>query len=284
MSSERVIYQAITPIRQSFDMSCVPASVSMVFSGFGIDIRERVLIDKYFPHAKLPPSVEGAGVDMRTAVSGLVQAIRDIDLQDGLQVDVLVPDLWRYTDSPEERWVVRCEPGTVIRSAKKFHNTSFATDLRTLAELAQKAEIGVYSVNNRMMKRYGAKDTFHRRKNVYIYDERAISKGLSAELVEFVRKGHAIGCHEGLSSHARAIDGSKTQKKGYWIVDPMAKNTGHSYNGFLEASSLFYVHYSEGVQGGMFDYLYRLSEKEEPLDPQQYGFRSMIQSLRNLIP
>lgn len=284
MTSERLTPIAITPMKQILEVGCVPTAISMVFSGFGIEISERALVDKYFPTAGLPISAwdpnKGieVGVTNTDTVKGVVQIIRDLDLRDQLQTDVFMPGLYEYTNSPEERYVVEAEPRALRKYRRIFEKGSEVRKFyETLERLMKDGEIGVYTANNRLMK-------FRKGFSSFPMVSEEASRGFYSELAEFVKKGHIVGPHGGMTMHTRALDGSRVvnipwrpNEPGFLIVDPR----GESYETSLH--SLVWVD-SMGVHGDVFDYLFRVSPKEEGLTPQKYGFRRFIQNLRDLIP
>src|SRR5579884_674449 len=103
MSQEIITHQPITQITQSEYASCVPASVSMAFNGFGIPISERKLMDKYFPGVNNNEDEYG-GVFNEDIVKGVISVIRGENLS-GLSVDVFDPSLWRFTKSREPKYI-----------------------------------------------------------------------------------------------------------------------------------------------------------------------------------
>lgn len=254
MIGERVTYQAIVPMKQGFDSGCVPTSIAMVLSGFGIITSEGELVERYFPQINPSLPSERFGISMAGVATGVLQILDDLGLQDDLQLDVINPYLAEFTNSPEEQWFVRCNPLKVQRSASQFHDIT-AKELLVLAELAQRQEIGLYSVNNRMMQRYRTRGE---------YDVSNITRYLFPELDGFIRRGHVIGCCGGMMAHACAIDGIKIGEEGFLILDPDTTTSGFSYDGVFEASALFEIHDRRGVTQGGFDYLYRISQKEHP--------------------
>lgn len=278
MTSERLIPRAITPMKQSLEASCVPTAISMVFSGFGIDISEQTLVDRYFQTAKLPASDLNRGVSNTDTVKGIVQIIEDQDLKEKLQLDVFIPELYKYTRSHMERYIVEAEPKALRRYEKVFKKGSEIRNFfKTLEQLSREGEIGVYTANARMLQ-------FPKRSNFSWMVPQASLRGFYDELSDFISKGHIVGSHGGMTMHTRALDGSRMEKLtyrpdevGYVIVDPRGENYAVSLHSLVMVDSV-------GVRGDVFDYLFRVSSKAEGLNPQNYGFRGFLQNLRNLIP
>lgn len=279
---EKLTPRAITPMRQGLETSCVPTSISMVFSGFGVYISEQALVDRYFPNAGLPISAwdpdKGVevGVTNTDTVKGLVQIIGDFGLRDQLQVDAFMPGLDEYTKSPEQKYIVRAEPRALRKYRSRFKKgDEYWEFYEALEQLLKSGEIGIYTANSRMMRipKFGSQSLVPREAVNGFYDE----------LSDFIAKGHIIGPHGGMTLHTRALDGSRMERiphrqdeGGYVIMDP----GGYSYATSLQ--SLVMVD-SLGVRGDAFDYLFRVSPREE-LKPQNYGFRRFIQNLSDLIP
>lgn len=281
---EKLTPRAITPMKQSLEAGCVPTSISMVFSGFGIEISEQTLVDRYFPTAGFPISAwdpdKGVevGVSNTDTVKGIVQVINDLGLREQLQLDVFDSFLCEYTNSSEGRYLVRAEPHALRKFGREFKKGGGSWKFyETLEQLLKSGEIGVYTANSRMMKIPEKYDSFSR-------VPREAIRGFYSELSDFIRKGHIVGPHGGMTMHTRALDGSRTEKiphrpdeESYVLVDPR----GMSYA--ISLHSLVWID-SMGVRGDVFDYLFRVSPKEEGLTPQRYGFRRFIQNLRDLIP
>lgn len=282
MSNEKLIPRPITPIKQSYEASCVVASITMVLNGFGLDIAEQMLVDKYFPSAKLPAGDLSAGVTNTNAIKGMVQILKDLGLKHSLQIDVFDPHLYAYTRSPKDRYIVRAQPQALNKYGKNFEKDS---DLRgfydTLGRLLKTGELGVYTANNRLLE----VDVKH---PMYRYDicapEGITRRAFYAELEEFIRKGHIVGPHGGMTCHARVLDGTsrieipwrhKKKEVGFWMVDPR----GEIYEAAID--NLIWLN-SHRVSGDTFDYLFRISPKEEVLNPRQHGFLGFIRKLRNL--
>lgn len=151
----------------------------------------------------------------------------------------------------------------------------------TLEQLLKSGEIGVYTANARML---GLK----KEADISSFIPPDTIRGFYGELIDFVKKGHIVGPHGGMTMHTRALDGSRMEKleyhpyevrdaEGFRIVDPR----GDSYT--VSPSSLVWLD-SWGVRGDTFDYLFRIAPRENELKPQTYGFRRFLQNLRNLIP
>lgn len=286
--SERLIPGAITPMTQSSETGCVPTAISMVLSGFGTDVSEQILVERYFPTAKLPRidrdsgSINwDSGVADHDIVRGMVRILTDMDLRNRLQIDVFFPHLWRYTSSPENLYIVKVAPKALREYGNRFDEDTKVRELcRTLEELVRKNEICVYSANARTM---GLSLDY----GLTMRMDNKVRAGFYTELVNFVSKGHIVGPHGGGTAHVRALDGSRIEKMpwspnssneaGFLVVDP----AGTSYN--FPIHGLIWVD-SGGVRGDLFDYLFRVSPRDDVLDPQQYGFRRFIQNLRHLIP
>lgn len=280
--AEKLTPKWITPMTQSMEAGCVPTSISMVFSGFGIDISEHTLIDRYFPTARLPLTDPHVGVSNTKTVTGMVQIIEDLGLRESLQVDVFDPYLWEYTKSKDDKYIVNASPRALRRKRNRFKGVEDMQEFyNTLEWLVKDDDINVLTTNSRMMhlksgsRRYGS---------LSIMPD-YVSEGFYAELNEFIRKGHIVGPHGGMTAHTRALDGSRMEKlsyrsfdeKGYMIVDPR----GESYA--ISTHSLIWVD-SRGARGDVFDYLFRVSPREADLSPHNFGFRRFIQNLRHLIP
>lgn len=273
---EQLAPRAITLVTQSLESSCVPASVSMVFSGFGIDIDEQTLIGRYFPTAALPDYDRDRGVTNTNTVKGIVQIIEDLGLKDRLQVDVFVPDLYEYTRSPEERYIVKAKPRVLQQYGKNFEEgTEVRIFFETLADLLKANKIGIYTANARMLQI---------QENSLSLIPQVILYGFYTELTYFISRGHIVGPHGGGTAHARALDGTRMEdlkyrprRKGFVVLDPR----GESYA--IGTDSLVWVD-SGGVRGDVFDYLFRVSPRENELEPQTYGFRRFLLNLRKLIP
>lgn len=278
MSNERLSPRPIIPIKQNFEASCVVASISMVLSGFGIDVSEQTLVDRYFPTAKLPVTDPNAGVTNTNTVKGMVKILHDENLSNALQIDAFIPSLYEYTRSPEDRYIVKVQTRALNREGRIFKKDS---ELRkfynTLRQLVGENEIGVYTANARMLKLNKTVSGLHD-----IPEE--ARRGFYAELTDFVRRGHIVGPHGGMTMHTRALDGIsmveiplQPNKEGFRIIDPRGESYPASVDHLVWVDSL-------GVSGDVFDYFFRLSPKEEVLNPQQYGFLGLIHRLRRLIP
>lgn len=276
--AERLIPRAITPMKQSLEASCVPTSISMMFSGFGIDISEQTLIDRYFQTVKLPVGDRNSGVTNTNTVGRIVQIINDFGLRESLQLNVFVPDMYKYVNSPEKRYIVEATPRAIRKYGKIFKKgTEVKEFFETLEHLVKGDTIGVYTANARMM-------GISRKFSVFSMVPEKIRREFYDELSDFIKKGHIIGPHGGMTMHTRALDGSRKERlayqpdqEGYVIVDPR----GESYA--VSLHSLVYVD-SMGVRGDTFDYLFRVSPRENELKPQTHGFRGFLQNLRDLIP
>lgn len=272
MADERLVHQSITPMIQSSETSCIPTSISMVFSGFGVDISEQTLVDTYFQTAKLQPADTKAGVNKSDTVKGVLQVIEDHGLRDQLQIDVFAPVLQEYTKSPEKRYLVRAGTRPLRKYGKELEQEGISEEAEffyTLAELSNNNDIGVYTANARMLLK-PAKGDFSTPPHL-----EAI-RGFYSELKDFIKKGHIVGLHGGMTMHAYALDGSR--EEGFTIIDP---NGGRSYPTYVD--SLIRIH-SWGISGDTFDYLFRVSPREEVINPQTYGFRKFLHHLRNSIP
>lgn len=280
-------YQAITPMTQSMEASCVPTAISMVFSGFGMDIGEDTLIEKYFPSARLPAFQKEAGVNMTTVVIEIAHILRDANLERVLQPGVFLPFIWQHVAPTGENWIVRARAEDVRRAAKKIKHPSLSEDIHALARSLQRGEIEVYSVNRKLMRQNGTEGTPYyigwRKVRTCYYNENTINKSLGRELVDFVRRGHAIGAKESISSHVRVIDGVNTSFDGFWIVDPGRAGDENYHNGQLNITSLIRT-MDEEFATGMFDYLITLFDREQTMIPQPRGARRFFQAIRGLIP
>lgn len=254
MSAEKLVTRAVTPMEQHFYGGCFPTSVSMVLSGFGINVSEEILVNRYFPQI-----ITHSGVMMQDTVVSMVTILKDMDLQSSLQLDVFVPYLWRHTNSLKKRYIIKSTPEAIRKYGKMGVGIETEFD-RNLRELLEENEIGVYTANAAMMKY-------------------PIERGFYEELAYFVRKGHIIGPKTGKVDHVRVLDGTKTTEKVFWVIDPIP-NVG-SYP--ILHDSLLYIETIER-RGDTFDYLFRVSPKEGMLNVQLYGIRSFLQNLRKLMP
>jgi hypothetical protein len=274
--TEVIQHRAITQMTQSSEASCVPTSLSMVFSGFGIDISEQTLVDSYFQTAKLPATDPDAGVTNTNIVKGIVQVIRDLGLEPSLQTDVFIPSLHQYTSSSVGRYIVEATPRALNKQARVFPESEVRDFHQTLAQLQTNGEIGVYTANNRLLKipKFGTLSV----------PSRQVSEEFYKELGNFIRKGHILGPHGGMTGHLRALDGTRQEKHpykqgeyGYTILDP----NGESY--VVSLSNLVWVD-SFGIRGDIFDYLFRISPREELSAQKPSGFHEFLRNLKQLIP
>lgn len=241
----------------------------MVFSGFGIYITEEALVENYFQTAKNSFDDRG-GVTNTDTIRGILQIIKDLHLEARLQIDVFVPLLYQYTSSPEPKYIVKAEPKASMEFAKRFEKGS---EIRKFYEtsgiLAKEGVIGLYTANNRMMQ-------LSRKSNMFQMLPDEVTTGFYKELKDFISKGHVLGPHEGLAGHMRALDGSRMEEvswgphqEGFVIVDP----NGKSYVEPVE--SLFWID-ERGVRGSFFDHLFRLSPREESINPTKRGLHRFI--------
>lgn len=279
MSGEKLTPRPITPIKQSLEASCVVASITMCLQGFGVDVTEQGLIEKYFPTAKLPAGDLNAGVTNTNTVKGIVQILKDLGLDNSLQVDVFEPYLYQYTtNSSEKSYIVKVDPRVLRKYGNQFKKGDGVKEfLEAMEELTKKDEIGVYTANARMLG-LDKKDKFGFSSRIPDHTRREFY----AELTRFARKGHIVGPHGGMTLHTRALDGIskptvswRPDEEGFWIVDPH----GEKYEYIIE--SLIMVD-AYGVGGSTFDHLLRLSPKEEILDSEQYGFAKLLHKIRRL--
>lgn len=274
MSDERLKPCAITQTKQSSEMGCGPTSVAMVLSGFGINTTEQMLAERYFPTALLPmidPNSNKinpySGTDNQQLIEGMVQTLESMGLHSQLRVDVFCPWLLKYTSSPQERYIVEAMPKAMREYGEKFKEDDLSSKrvrafYRTLERLVKNEKIGVYTANARMMKL----DTNF--SNLMFTVPKHVINGFYEELTDFVKKGHIVGPHGGGTAHIRAFDGSK-----FIMLDP----NGESYP--MDVRGLIMIR-SDGVYGDTFDYLFRVSPREEILNPRQYGSRNYLQNFR----
>lgn len=278
MSDERLKPCAITPMQQHFDTGCVPTSIAMVLSGFGVETTEKALIDSYFPNAGLPlidPDSDSGqlnkhiGVQSPDLVRGIVDILQDLGLQEQLRVDVFDSFLYPYASSPAERYIIECTPGALKKYAQSWNwGPDITRFYQTMEALLRNNRIGVYTANAKKM---NFSDCWFDILPEYI------AKGFFDELTDFVSQGHTIGSHGGLTMHVRVLDGTKTTDTDFWLIDPVGK----SYS--LYHSDIFRLDAQE-LRGDTFDYLFRVSPKEKCLNPQQYGIRGFLHNLRQLFP
>lgn len=267
--AERLTPREITSLKQSLETSCVPASIAMVFSGFGIDISEQSLVERYFQTARQ------TGVSNPDMVRGIVQIIEDMGLEEALQFDVFIPDLWQCVGSTENKCIVIAQPRAITKYARMCKKGSNLREFaEALEQLAKAGKINVYTPNGRVMQ--FSKNYHH----WYRYLPKEAYEQFYAELSDFISKGHIVGPHGGLTMHMRALDGSRMERispryddMGYVIVDPR----GESYAVSLQ--SLVIVD-SFGARGDIFDYLFRVSPRESVVQIPKYGFRKLINKLR----
>lgn len=273
--AEKLAIVGITPMEQTFKAGCVPTSISMVFSGFGIDISEQTLIDTYFPGGKLPLDDPKRGVSNTDTLLGMVQIVNDLGLRDSLQVDAFFPGLHRFTSFPEDKYIVAARPQDVRKYGHLYKDDDMRNFFLTTERLLTEGKIGVFTANDRMLKQIKANSYWTERNMAY--------QRFYGELDDFISKGHIVGPHGGMTLHTRVLDGSRKEKltwkdeEGYIVVDP----NGTSYQVSLE--SLIRVD-DWGVRGDVFDYLFRLSPREEVLNPKPQGKLLFLQNLRSLLP
>lgn len=287
MSDERLKPVAITPMKQSFEMGCGPTSVAMVLSGFGIKSTEQVLAEGYFPNTLLPfiDPTSGkinhhSGLDNQHLVEGMVRILEDLGLQNQLRVDVFDSWLWKYTTSKQERYIVEATPEAIRKNGDRFKEDDSNSKMirgfyQTLEALVKNRRIGVYTANARTMQLDQMSHMFRLSNDN--------ENGFYNELADWVRKGHIVGPHGGMTAHIRALDGSRTERipwttdeEGFVMFDPR----GESY--VIRLSSLVIVD-TLGVRGDVFDYLFRISPQEAVLNPYGYDIRSFLHSLRQLL-
>lgn len=295
VTPDRLELKAITLVRQTCEMGCGPTSIAMVLSGFGINTTEQALAEKYFPSALLPlinPNTNeinyNSGLDNAQLVAGMVRILEGMALQDRLRVDVFDASLWKETNSPQERYIVAVAPETIRLHGDRFKEDDISSRkirnyYQTLESLVKSNKIVVYTANARMMQADRMKYMF------LLPDE--IRNGFYSELADFVKSGHIVGPHGGMTAHIRALDGSRTEqvpwkadKEGFMIVDPKGDNYVTSVDGLVWIDTL-------GVRGDVFDRMFRISLKDtneedmrESLNPQKYGIRSFLNSLIKLLP
>lgn len=269
MANERLVFQPLIPMKQGYEGGCVPTAISMVLSGFGANTNEEALVDRYFPTARLPREDPNCGVSMASNLRGIIKILKDMGLQDRLQVDTFEPDLSLYTRLLEERYIVKSPPEALREHGEeKFYRSINETNFyKTLRELADNKKVGVYAANARMMglEKWGLHRDFS--------DQ--IERGFYTELADFARRGHIVITYGLGTAHAVAVDGTRTTEEGFWIVDP----DGTSY----AISRHEIVSLDAGEVKGLETHFFRISPWEV-LNPQLYGFRTFVQRLRNLIP
>lgn len=94
---------------------------------------------------------QSAGVSNTDAVTGMVQILKDLGLENRLRVDIFDPFLYRYTRSTEDRYIVKVQPQTLSKAGKEFAKYKEWKVLRnfydTLGQLVRAGEIGVYTAN-----------------------------------------------------------------------------------------------------------------------------------------
>lgn len=254
----KLVFKAITPMEQKFEAGCAPTSIAMAFSGFGIDLNEQMLIDRYFPTVKLPKGNLNRGVSNEGIARGIVQIIKDLDLEENLQLGVFVHELFKDVRVSQKNYIVEVKPQGLRKHAKKFKKGDPMRDFfETLEQLVKRAEIKVYTANNKMMQLSKDLDIDWNKFN-------RVSKGFYGELFNFISRGHIVGVHGGLTMHARALDGSRMEKlynqdeNGYVIIDPERGSSATSLQSLTKISR-------DSLYGDAFDYLFRISLKEKDL-------------------
>ncbi len=271
---EKLTPRSITPMEQRLRAGCVPTSISMVFSGFGINISEQALVEKYFPTVKLPITDPKVGVSNIDTVRGIIQIIKDLGLGESLQLDVFIPGLSESRrKSSEKEYIVKAKPQAVGSYGKGFEKGSDERAFfETLEQLAKVGEIGVYTANAKLMQ-FAKNHTFWR-------EPAEATEGFYRELSSFISKGHIVGPHGGMTRHTRTLDGSKMvrlpnreDEKGYLILDPIGRTYPVSLQSLVMIDSF-------GVRGDVFDYLFRVSPREETLKSQKPGLRRFIPNFR----
>lgn len=276
MSGEQLKPQPIIHLKQNFAASCVPTSISMIFSGFGIDISEQTLVDKYFLTAKLSPGERDAGVTSENIAKGMVAIIENMNLQDQLQIDVFEPGLWRYTKVKGNRYIVEAPPSALRKREAEFKDDkSLRGYYKSLDQLVRARKIKVYTANAKTM----GLETNYKIRDLFTMIPEQITRGFYTELEEFIEKGHIVGPHGGLTLHARVLDGTRIndERWKYRLLDP----AGGIYP--CSAQNLVWVD-SFGVRGDTFDCLFRVSPKEEELlNPQQYDLRSFLNNIKSIL-
>lgn len=268
---ESLTPRAITPKKQSYPSSCVPTAVSMILSGFGIVISEQDLIDQYYPTAIRSSARESrTGVSPAEGVRTIVQILKDKKLAELLRVDVFTPWVWRYTLSNQPNWIIPVTHTNLEHYVKREGKSNDGIDFyTTLAQLVKSKQIGVQTINGLRVKS----------KKKYGYGTiTPIVEELREELIDYVKKGHIIGSTTGIAhGHVIAMDGIKTTDKDYYLLDPK----GRRYRSDADLMNI-----RDGmITGGQFDYMTRISPRtREELNPQHFGFSSVIQTFRSLIP
>lgn len=257
-------------MEQTLASGCVPTSVAMAFSGFGIALTEQELVDRYFPTANLPNTEPQSGVSNTDTVTGIIHIIDDLGLSGYLQLDVFIPGLCDYQSS-EAKCIVKARPQAAGKMAKKIEKGTESREFfETLAKLAERGRVGIYTANAKKMK-------FRKE-----YDGGPLTKTVVddfyCELSEFISKGHVLGPHGGMTMHMRTLDGSRIEppssqkREKYVIIDP----EGRSYS--VSQTNLIMVD-PQGIRGDVFDYLFRISPKGDNVT-QQDGLRKFINIFR----
>lgn len=270
MEQERIVHQPISPVRQSREASCAPASISMVLSGFGVALSEDVLVRKYFPDAELPIESGKAGVRNDKVVEGIVSVLKGENLPE-LMVDVFDPSIWKFVRSPKEKYITPVS-ARVLRKVRDQECGQVRDFYENLANLAGGNDIRVYTVNSQLVPFRTS------RANPNYYLTREVIDRFYKELTEFIKKGHIVGPHAGMTRHVRVLDGKAIEGNNFWLIDP----NGESYETPID--HLLHLD-SYGLRGNIFDYLIRVAPKEEEiLTPESDDFRSLFKYIRDLIP
>lgn len=280
--AEALKFQPIAPFIQSREASCVVASITMVFRGLGVNVNEDRLIEKYFPNAGLPASDMDSGVTNQNALRGMVQMRADLGLKDDLQIDVFEPYLGRFVRSKEQKFIVQASPHALRAYGREFPKEKegdVGDYIETLHTLTRAGEIRVFTANERLI---GID-----RKNWMKFINPEVDRKFNDELEQFLREGHTVGPHGGMTRHTRVVDGyskgkhneprhySKTAVESFVMVDP-ASGTYPIY-----ADNLVWVD-NNGVRGDSFDRLFRVSigrEYDTVRDSKTWLFLDGLQRL-----
>ncbi len=277
---DKLELRAVTPMRQSFEMGCGPTSVAMALSGLGIITTEQALAEAYFPSALLPSLNQDtrrlnpdSGLHDSKLIEGIVDVVEGMGLQKRVNVDVFDANLFEYTFSSEQGYIIEVQPRSMKELGTKFRKGEEVKEFyQSLETLSKKRKIKVYTANARLM----------RTNQGFFGPSKDTIQGFYTELADFISRGHIVGPHGGMTAHIRALDGTRTETPygrreiGFLMLDPNGQSN------IIPISSLVMAGGNSGVRGDTFDYLFRLSPKEV-LSPQQFGIRGFLGSLKSLL-
>lgn len=252
------------PLLQSHEASCVPTSISMVLSGFGIKKSENDLIEGYFPTATLKTGNVDAGVTRAAILRGLDKIISDLSVPHLLQIDVFLPNYWTSTSSSQNKFMVRSDPSAAVRYIRGYrYETEIIAFHSTVEELAKSGVIGIYSVNKRLVT-----------SQILGSHLKEAPERFYKELAGWIQEGHSIGGHGGMTNHARAIDGFQSTPDSVQIHDPAERSYQLTPHTIVSADPML------GIKADAFDFIIRLSERK-PEPQRQFDVSRKWQDIKN---